>query len=174
MRNEQVRARARQKHNAKTKVLPLNINIGDFVMVRVNAKRGHKLQTKWKGPMQVTETKSHLLFVVEDINRQYKMIAHAQRLIPYPVTSKQIQASKELQQQAIYYETMTHIVKEIRGVRERDGEYEVLVEWLGCERSDDTWEPVQVMVEDVPGLVQDYLYTAGERNIKKKILDLYF
>lgn len=69
---------------------------------------------------------------------------------------------------------MMHTVKEIQGVREKDCEYEVLVEWLGFKRSDDTRRLVNIMVKDVPGLVYDSFYTIGERNIKRKIFDLYF
>lgn len=98
----------------------------------------------------------HLLFVVEDINLQHKLIAHAQHLIPYPATAKNRHAFKELQQQASLYETITQKVEGFGDVRGNKGEYKVLVEWLGWERSDDTWEPVEVMVEDVPGLREDH------------------
>lgn len=33
-------------HNEKTNVLPLNIKIGDSVLIRTHAKREHKLQSK--------------------------------------------------------------------------------------------------------------------------------
>lgn len=124
--------------------------------------------------MRVTKTKPHLLFVGEDINTQHKMIAHAQRLIPCSAASKHLPASKEPQQPASCYRNMEQIVKRFGGMREDIGEYKLSVEWLGWEQTDDTWEPVKVMVEDVIRLVEDYLYTASGRNLKKKSLDLYF
>lgn len=172
--NTQVRTRAQQIHNARTKVLPLNIYVGDFVMVRVSTKRGHKLETKWKGPMRVVETKSSLLFVVEDINSSHRITAHAQRLVPYPITPTTEQTSKELKQQATYYDMMTQIVDRIKGVRKRKGKYELLVAWMGYEEGDNTWEPIETMLEDIPGVVEDYMYTAGDRNLKREIIDLYF
>lgn len=90
IRKEQDKTRARQEHNAETQVLPLNMNIRDFVMVRVNSKTGHDIHTKLKRTVRVMETKSHLLFVVEDINRQHKMIVRAQRLVPFLVTGKHL------------------------------------------------------------------------------------
>lgn len=102
--------------NAMVPGLPLSVNLGDFVLV--DLKMGHKLQIKCKRPMRVTETKLCLHFVVEEIYSQQKMIAHAQRLTQYPVWAKHLHASKEFQQQASYYETMTHIIKRIKVVRE--------------------------------------------------------
>lgn len=164
-RNEQTRTHARQIHNAKTQVLPLNINIGDFVMVNVSSRRKQKLQTKWKGLMRVRKPKLHLLFVVEDINHQHKMTAHAQRLVPYSLTNKHLHASRELQQRAGHYKTVTQIIEWFGGVRENSGEYEVLVDWLGWERTNDTWKSVKVLVEDVPALMKDSLYTAHKGNL---------
>lgn len=80
-RNEQMHTKAQQLHNARTNVLPVNIVVGDFLMVRVNAKQGHKPQMKWKGPMRVVEAKSHFLFVLEGIARSKKLTARAQRVI---------------------------------------------------------------------------------------------
>lgn len=110
-RNGQAYSCAQQIHYAQTKAWPRNIVVGDFVMFRVSAKRGHKLQRTWKGQMPIIEPLSHLLFVVKDINCSHKIAAHAKRLIPYPVSSNHQQASKDLQQQAIYYDTMTQIVE---------------------------------------------------------------
>lgn len=45
------------------------------------------------------------------------------------------------------------------------------MEW---EQSDDTQEPVKVMVKDISCLMEDYLYTVGDKNLKKIDLNLYF
>lgn len=80
-------------------------------MVRVSSKRGHKLQTKWKGSMRVTKTKSRLLFDVEIIDHQHKVIAHTERLSSYHLTAIHNHVFEELYQQASYYRTMTQIVE---------------------------------------------------------------
>lgn len=108
-----VHTKTQQLHNAQTSVLPVNIVVGDFVLVIVSAKQGHKLQRKWNEPMRVVEAKLHLLFVVKDINSSQKMRAHVQRLIPYPVSPKHEEASKKLYRQSAYYDTMSNIVEEI-------------------------------------------------------------
>lgn len=41
--NNRRRSRAQQIHNTRTNVLPISIEIGDYVMIRSHAKRNHKL-----------------------------------------------------------------------------------------------------------------------------------
>lgn len=174
-RNQTRRTRAQLIHNAKTNVLPLNIDIGDYVMVRVSVKGNHKLQSKWKGPMRVIEARSDLVFVLEDINDARTLTAHAQRLVPYPITTRTKQALLELKQQAADYDTTYHLVDVIKGVRKRGREFEVLVKWLGFDADqDETWEPVGTMKDDLPGMLEDFLHTSGDRNLKRQIIDLYF
>lgn len=122
--------------------------------------------------MCIVETKSNLIFVVQDIKIFCKITAHAKRLLPYPTLWKIQQTFKELRQEETYYETTMQTVDHIKGVRKQKGKYEVLVAWLGYERCDDTWEPIGAMIEDVPGIVEDYRYSAPKRNLKHEILDL--
>lgn len=35
---------------------------------------------------------------------------------------------------------------------------------IGVDRSYDVWEPAMIIVEDVPGLVEDCMYTTGEKS----------
>lgn len=59
-------------------------------------------------------------------------------------------------------------------IREKNGEYELLVTWLGWEEDDVTWEPLKTLLKDVPEKVGDFLNTAGRRNIKRQVLRLLF
>lgn len=169
------RTRAQKIHNARTSVTPLNIAVGDYVMIRAHARKEHKLQTKWRGPMLVKETKSPLLFVVEDITNAQHLTVHAQRMVPYPVTKGNERASEELLEQASHYDLTYHLVDEIRGIRKRKGSYEVLIRWMGLNNDDEmTWEPLENIRDDLPGILEDDLYTPGDRNLKREIIDLYF
>lgn len=174
MENIQVCTRTQQVHNVRTKVLPLNICAGDFGMVRVRVKRGYKLETKWKGPMCIVEPKSSLIFVVENINSSRQFTVHAQLSVPYPLTPKKEQVSKEIRQQATYYDMMTQIFDVIKGVRKPNGKYEMLVASMGYEEGEYTWKPIETKIEEVPGVVEDYPYTACEQNLNRKILHLHF
>lgn len=48
---------------------------------------------------------------------------------------------------------MTQVFDKIKGVRKRKEEYELLVAWMGYEESDYTREPIETMIEDLPGAV---------------------
>lgn len=87
-------------------MLPLNLSIGAYMIVRVSAKRGHKLQARWKEPMQVVETKSNFLFVAKDVKSSYWLTTHAQCLFPRLITSKENGNIGRSEIQATYYEMM--------------------------------------------------------------------
>lgn len=175
MQNQYRRKQAQRIHNAKTNVSPWNIDVGDYVMVRTHCNRNHKLQTNCRGPMRETEAKSSLVFVVEDIVNANKMVVHAQRMLSYPVSQQGELAFAELVKQADHYDTSYHLVDSIRGIRKKGSEYDVLMKWLGFEKGNDkTWEAHSSVKEDMPGTLEDYLHSAGDRNIKREVIDLYF
>lgn len=57
--NQRRRSEAQKRNNAETNVIRTKIEVGDYVMVRTNAKKEHKLQTRWRRPKWVTEA-SHI------------------------------------------------------------------------------------------------------------------
>lgn len=85
-------------------------------MVRACARRGHKLQTKWKGLMSNLEIKSRTHSVVDDINQSHRTTANAQRLIPCSALPQHQEVSKELQQQVAYHDkNETHSGRAYKG-----------------------------------------------------------
>lgn len=64
--NERSRTNAQRFHNAKSKVVPENVHIGDYVTIYPARIRRHKLNVGWIGPMRIIEAKSDLVIVVED------------------------------------------------------------------------------------------------------------
>lgn len=119
--------RRQRIHNAQTNVLPLSIDIENYVMIRMHSKRDPKLQSKWRGPMRVVEANYNLVLVVEDILNARKTTVHAQHMQPYPVTHRGEQASAELKQQAEHYDTTHHLVGSIRSIWKKGGKHEVIV-----------------------------------------------
>lgn len=166
---------AKQLHNTKTNVLPVNIVVGDHVMVRAHASRTHKLQTKSRGLMIVKEAKSSLMFVVEDVVSGELHTIHAQRMMLYPVTQRGSHASEELRQKAVHYNATCHLIDEIIGVGKRKEGYELRIRWVGFHGDDHmAWKPLKNNRYDVSGILEDFLHTPGDRNLKKKIIDIYF
>lgn len=143
-------------------------------MIWMREKRGHKLQAKRKCHTRAVEAKWNSAFIVKDVNGLRRIAAHVQLLVRYRITQRKKEISKEFKDQVAYYETMLHVVDRIEGDWKRQGEYEVLVTWLGFEDHDRTWEPFESMIENVPCLLEDYMYSGVERNLKQGILDLYF
>lgn len=55
--NAASRTRAQKIHNACTYMWPLNICVGDYVMIPLRARKRHKLRTKRRGLMRVRKQK---------------------------------------------------------------------------------------------------------------------
>lgn len=69
------------RHDAKPDVLPTNIEIDDYIMVRTHAKGLNKLKLLWGGPLMMTQARSHLLFEAGIIHDRKKFVTHAQRIL---------------------------------------------------------------------------------------------
>lgn len=80
-------------------------------------------------------------------------------------------ASVELVQQGQHYDTKYHLVHSIRGIPKEGGEYEVLVKWIGFKEGDgETWEAISNIKKDLPAVLEDFLQTSTNRNLKGKFL----
>lgn len=130
-KNTANRTRAQKWYNAKTNVLPLNIAIGDYEMIRTHAKREHKLQSKWRGLMLVKEARASLVFVVEDLINAKQFNVHAQRMLIHPINKTSPHVSEELKQQALHYHSPYHLVDETHNIRKHKNESHLLIRWSG-------------------------------------------
>lgn len=70
------RTRAQRQHNAEANAQPLNVSIGNYVMVRTDAKHEHKLQAQWHGSILIKEAKSNLVFIAEDLINAKQQTMH--------------------------------------------------------------------------------------------------
>lgn len=73
----------------------MNIDVGNFVMVRTSTKHSQKLQSNCKGPMRVIEAKKELVFVLDDLKSADTLIAKAQQILPYLISNRASQALVE-------------------------------------------------------------------------------
>ena len=82
---------------------------------------------------------------------------------------KEVESS--LLKYAEHTETMYQSARALRSIRQTDDSLQALVEWEGLPDSEDlTWEPLLQIYEDLPGLLHDFLYTAGDMTLKRKAL----
>lgn len=169
------RTQAQKTHNARTSMLPIYIGISDYAMIGTHVKRSHKLQSIWCGPVKVISSKSNLVFAVEDIVIHYKLRLHAKRVTPNPVARIDKRALDELKKPTVHYDVSYHLVNAIRSVRKRRGAYEMLVNWLRFEEGEDEpWEPLEQAMRNMPEILEDFLYSRGNRNLKKDNFGLIF
>lgn len=96
--------------------------------------------------MRVVETKNDLLFVLVDVNSADTLISNAQQIDSYPIFDRASQALLEPGHQAAHYETIYHLLKSIKQVRKRHGEFALLINWLSFDSGhDETREPTDTV-----------------------------
>jgi hypothetical protein len=70
----------------------------------------------------------------------------------------------------ITHDEMRYRVSALLDHRIQDGSYEFLTKWEGFDIEDATWEPVNVLVEDVPLICQQYVMDIAESDKLKSVL----
>lgn len=166
-RREQQRNSIRKKRSVHT----VNFALGDYVLV---AKRefmmGEKLSLRWRGPKRIVGILSDYVFDVEDLRNGKVGPVHAQRLRFYHDASLNVTA--ELIEHVAHNEQGYEVqaLKKIRFDLELK-QFMLLVSWLGFEEHDNTWEPLQVLYEDVPEKVKSFLYTCSDKRLAVRALE---
>lgn len=144
-------------------------------MIRAHSKSYHELQLLWRGPLKVIDSKSSLVFTVEDITTQQHLVVHAQSIIPYTAARFGEQALRELKGQGVYYDSNYRLVDAIKGVPKSRNEYEMLLSWAGFKkREDGTWKALRRVMVDMPWILEDCLHLAGKKEFKAKNFRLIF
>jgi uncharacterized membrane protein YgcG len=160
-RRQAANAAQREREVAGRRQQPAQFQIGDFVLVLCMIPR-NKLRARWLGPSRVVDTVNSNVYVIEDLLTSKQTTVHAQRLKPFAEADFEV---TEDVRNSIAYDSQFY-VDDILDWREDDtGSIELRVRWLGFEASEDTWEPVERLHEDVPTLVTRFL-----RNITAECL----
>lgn len=81
-------------HTSRTHVLPLNINVGDYVIIHSDIRKEQKVQTRRRRPMRVREAKSALVLIVKDLVNSQQLKEHARCIIPCLITKQSDWVSK--------------------------------------------------------------------------------
>jgi hypothetical protein len=124
------------------------------------------MQIRWSGPYRVIEVINDLIFKVEKLDSTKSEIVHAQRMRFY---CEKDYLSEEFQTTEIDTAEKFEI-SELLDIRSSSSGYEILVRWLGFDKSDDTWEPVQQIFEDIPLILHDFLIQKGQEDIWKNLI----
>lgn len=176
-RIEKSRIDSRKYHNSKTNIKPINFTVGDFVLVSSHVKEisTHKLASRWVGPRRIVSCDSEMVYTIENIITKEREKVHSRRMLLYRADMQDEIVDPKLMKQAEFSEASVQILKHIHAIRKKNNEYEVQFEWEGLPQTNDwSWEPIDSIREDVPGVLEDFLHTAGNRLIKRKVLATFY
>jgi transposase InsO family protein len=156
----------RQKKGTSNKALP-NFEIGDYVLwsqVRDINTMG-KLAVIWRGPYRIVGTVSEYVYETEHLITEQRRQVHITRLKYYHDPSLEI--TEELQQH-IERQGVLYPMDEIRELRQNEisKKWELLISWKGFERIEDSWEPLEIMMEDIPIKVLEFLRVRAQIEAK--------
>uniref|UniRef100_H3H555 Reverse transcriptase n=1 Tax=Phytophthora ramorum TaxID=164328 RepID=H3H555_PHYRM len=156
--SEKRRRAARERHARRQGVRLHKFSEGDFVLAATATGRsGHKLALVWRGPKRILKALNDYTFEVQDIIEPFAVtIRHASRLQLYRDAARG--RVEELQEQAIYGEG-GHLVEALLDCRlsPDSHRWEVFVKWFGLDDIEASWEPADIIKQDVPGLFQVFV-----------------
>eukprot|EP00924_Labyrinthula_sp_SR-Ha-C_P002515 snap_masked-scaffold_16-processed-gene-6.63-mRNA-1 protein AED:1.00 eAED:1.00 QI:0/-1/0/0/-1/1/1/0/277 len=159
------RTKVNERYNQRYRSIVLQYKLGEWVMISSeNARRKRmKLKLKWQGPFQITEIVS--LNVYKTISLTGKLFTvHVLRMWWYD--GSLFEPPAELVEHfkrdygALVVERIFYLKVNMEGCF-------ALIRWLGFTKRDDSWEPLETLVEVVPNLVRKYLLdTTGKSKLK--------
>lgn len=145
-------------HNAKTHVQKINFEVGDFVLVAQREKKdGHKLRVKWRGPYRVLKAESEFVFTVENLITHDAQSVHANRLKLYADSS--LEMTETSLDPSAYINPHFNTVEKLLDLHFNEdlSRYEIETQWRGFEYEDPTWEPLTILKEDIPKMLNVFL-----------------
>ena len=144
-----------------------NFDKGDYVMfaTRRNDTGPSRLsQPCWTGPYQVLECQSDWDFVIKHLITGKKFHAHSARLKYY--CDKELKVTADLKHQ-IAHDEMRYKVTQFLGHQLEDGNYKLHTQWQGFDAEEATWEPIEIMIADVPKLAAQYVRSLHDHDPHK-------
>eukprot|EP00736_Rhodelphis_marinus_P010118 Rmarinus@m.1923 len=126
---------------------------GDYVLV-YRVVMPSKLNVRWQGPYQVTDTVSPWVFRVKHLVSLEELTVHASRMRYFDNAS--LDVTEELRAIAGHIQT-EYVPERIVSWREDGGSLFFEVHWKGFEEAEATFEPFEQLKEDVPELLCAYL-----------------
>ena len=150
---ERVRVARDRERVAASAGSMLNFEVGNYVLMRVR-KLGSapKLVTTWTGPWRVVLSGSPHVYNVQDIVTGETKEVHVMRMRTNVDSSLAVgpvvQGLLEMTKHQDEYE-----IQDILNIGEyplKAGDYKEQVAWVGLDDEEYTWEPVEVMFNDLP------------------------
>jgi|GEM_PF-2679083 len=155
------RRSARERVNKAIKVSDINYQPGDWVLLssKGESKVKEKIRLTWTGPYQIEEIVGNNLYrLISPMGKKKEV--HSTRIRFYAGNS--FQMTEEVQRLFVHNTGLFEVeaVLDSRFNENSNSRYELLVRWKGFEEFDNSWEPFEILYEDVPQLVLKYLRKA--------------
>lgn len=163
------RAAGRTSRDNKRGTSMAQFDIGDFVLYAdVWAHARDKLKVKWCGPAQVTAATSNWVFEIQNMITGERKEAHASRLKFYADSTLEINEELLLH---VAHNSEGHVVHSLLDARysAKEKRHELRVHWRGLDTAEDSWEPADVLLQDVPAAVKAFVRAHGRRQPVKAL-----
>ncbi|GMF60896.1 unnamed protein product [Phytophthora fragariaefolia] len=147
--------------------------IADYVLyANVWNHRRSKLRVKWCGPARVVDTSSNWVFTIENLLTGESREEHASRLKFY--ADSDLGVTEDLLAH-VAHNSEGHVVEELREARydKTAKTHQLLVKWRGLGELENSWEPVQNLLEDVPSLVKEFAAKHKRGPLVKALADAH-
>ena len=148
--------------------------VGDYVLVAIPKQpKNHKLQAIWRGPYRIIRTISDYVYEVEHVVSKSVSEHHVSRLQFYADRLLDVNIPL-LHDELVREESFAHSY-DIHSIvshgynRDSDG-YELLIRWSGFSELENSWEPVDSLIKQVPRLVKEYVLSLANTDVHKKTL----
>jgi len=148
------RIQAVDRHNRRTHVRPCNPSVGDYVVFARTRGPRTKMSANWVGPRRVSKVLSDFTVELEHLLTEETLTVHVSRIKMY--SEGLVGHQVELEDIADFTDRIWYSVDKIKDVRSTSGNFEVLVSWKGLTSHGDSWEPLTIMLEDVPTKVRSF------------------
>jgi hypothetical protein len=115
-----------------------------------------KATINWPGPRRIVSTLSDWVLRVEDLRNGSETTHHVSRLKLF--AGADMGVTQPLLDHIAYVEG-GHLVEELLDYRYSRARktWEIEVKWLGLQEIDNSWEPCDALLQDVPVLVREFI-----------------
>jgi transposase InsO family protein len=163
-------AQVARKQPVRPGTVEVNFGIGDYVLVARHEPKKDKTATIWVGPARVVSVDHHRQFVVENLITGKQKSYHPAFMKRF--ADKDLFMSPELLAYVADNDKGYEIDRILRH-RNRDGEWQLLIQWKGLDESESSWERMRTVAETAPVAVRGYVrlvQSASERKLLQAVL----
>lgn len=137
----------------KTRRLSRQFEIGDFVLSGHVTRRENKLILHWKGPRRVVPTLNDWTYDIQELVEPFGIITRHVTQLKF-FREKDLGVTEDWKAYVVYANG-GHLVRSFLDclLNLDNHQWEVLVQWIRSDDTENSWEPASILVEDVPNLL---------------------